>query len=106
MNIQSRPIQIPADDDEIQGDLNIPEDSTAVVVFAHGSGSSRHSPRNKYVAGVLNNGGMATLLIDLLTPGEELVDIQTAHLRFDIELLAERLSVVTNWLRTQSATEK
>jgi putative phosphoribosyl transferase len=106
MSIKSRLIYIPADDGEIQGDLNIPENSTAIVVFAHGSGSSRHSPRNKYVAGVLNDGGMATLLIDLLTPDEEVADLETAHLRFNIELLAERLSVVTSWLQTQSATEK
>ena len=106
MNIKSRLIYVPAADDEIQGDLNIPEQSTAIVVFAHGSGSSRHSPRNKYVAGVLNEGGIATLLIDLLTPDEEVVDLETAHLRFNIDLLAERLSVVTNWLRSQSATEK
>ena len=106
MNIKSRLIYVPVADDEIQGDLNIPEDSSAIVVFAHGSGSSRHSPRNKYVAGVLNEGGIATLLIDLLTPDEEVVDLETAHLRFNIDLLAERLSVVTKWLRTQSATEK
>src|SRR5438105_11045870 len=106
MNIKSRLIYVPAADDEIQGDLNIPEQSTAIVVFAHGSGSSRHSPRNKYVAGVLNEGGIATLLIDLLTPDEEVVDLETAHLRFNIDLLAERLSVVTKWLRTQSATER
>ena len=106
MNVKSRLIYIPVDEDQIQGDLNISDNSTAIVVFAHGSGSSRHSPRNKYVAGVLNEGGMTTLLIDLLTPDEEVVDLETAHLRFNIDLLAERLSVVTNWLRSQSATEK
>ena len=106
MNVKSRLIYIPVDEDQIQGDLNISDNSTAIVVFAHGSGSSRHSPRNKYVAGVLNEGGMTTLLIDLLTPGEEVVDLETAHLRFNIDLLSERLSVVTNWLRSQSATEK
>ena len=71
MNTKSRLIYIPADGDEIQGDLRIPEDSKAIVIFAHGSGSSRHSPRNQYVAGVLNDGRIATLLIDLLTPDEE-----------------------------------
>jgi len=106
MNVKSRLIYMPVDEDQIQGDLNISDNSTAIVVFAHGSGSSRHSPRNKYVAGVLNEGGMTTLLIDLLTPGEEVVDLETAHLRFNIDLLSERLSVVTNWLRSQSATEK
>ena len=106
MNTKSRLIYIPADGDEIQGDLRIPEDSKAIVIFAHGSGSSRHSPRNQYVAGVLNDGRIATLLIDLLTPDEEVVDLETSQLRFDIDLLAERLSAVTNWLRGQSATEK
>jgi dienelactone hydrolase len=67
-------------------------------VFAHGSGSSRHSPRNRRVAAALREGGLATLLIDLLTPEEEEVDLQTAHLRFDIALLASRLSGATEWL--------
>jgi putative phosphoribosyl transferase len=103
---KSRLIHIPADNSKIQGDLSIPENSTATVAFAHGSGSSRHSPRNKYVAGVLNDGGMATLLIDLLTADEEVLDVQTAHLRFNIDLLAERLSAVTKWLQSQPETEK
>jgi putative phosphoribosyl transferase len=103
---KSRLIHIPADNSKIQGDLSIPENSTAIVAFAHGSGSSRHSPRNKYVAGVLNEGGMATLLIDLLTADEEVLDVQTAHLRFNIDLLAERLSAVTKWLQRQPETEK
>jgi pimeloyl-ACP methyl ester carboxylesterase len=67
------------------------------VIFAHGSGSSRHSPRNKYVADVLNRGGFATLLIDLLTSDEELVDIRTAEYRFNIDLLADRLIAATDW---------
>jgi pimeloyl-ACP methyl ester carboxylesterase len=103
MNVKSRLIYIPVGRDEIQGDLHIPEKSIAIVVFAHGSGSSRHSPRNKYVADVLNEAGVSTLLIDLLTPDEELVDFQTGHLRFDIDLLADRLSTVTQWMRGQSA---
>src|SRR5213593_992628 len=102
MKMESRLIAVPVFSDEnngeIRGDLHIPENSTALVVFAHGSGSSRHSPRNKYVAEVLNDGAMATLLIDLLTAGEEIIDRQTMHLRFNIDLLAERLSVVTNWV--------
>jgi len=106
MKIKSRPIYIQVDDSEIQGDLNLPEHSTALVVFAHGSGSSRHSPRNKFVAEVLNEGSIATLLIDLLTPEEEVVDMETRHLRFNIQLLASRLSSITNWMRTQSATER
>jgi putative phosphoribosyl transferase len=68
------------------------------VLFAHGSGSSRHSPRNRYVADVLNEGGLATLLIDLLTPDEQEVDLQTALLRFDIPFLARRLQTITEWL--------
>jgi dienelactone hydrolase len=106
MNLNSRLIYIPAGRDEIQGDLHIPEKSKAIVVFAHGSGSSRHSPRNQHVADVLNEAGIATLLIDLLTPDEELVDFQTAHLRFDIDLLAGRLHTVAEWVRRQSGMFK
>jgi putative phosphoribosyl transferase len=106
MNVNLRLIYIPVGRAEIQGDLHIPEKSTSIVVFAHGSGSSRQSPRNKYVADVLNDAGIATLLIDLLTPDEELIDFQTARLRFDIDLLADRLITVTHWLRGQAATEK
>jgi putative phosphoribosyl transferase len=106
MNLNSRLIYIPVGRAEIQGDLHIPEKSTSIVVFAHGSGSSRQSPRNKYVADVLNDAGIATLLIDLLTTDEELIDFQTARLRFDIDLLADRLTTVTHWLRGQFATDK
>ena len=106
MKTESRLIAVPVNGDEIRGDLHIPENSTALVVFAHGSGSSRHSPRNKYVAEVLNDGGIATLLIDLLTADEEIIDRQTTHLRFNIDLLAERLSLVTNWVKGQSGTGK
>src|SRR5215510_10659157 len=104
--VKTRVVYIPIGRDDIAGDLHIPEHSTSIVVFAHGSGSSRHSPRNKYVATVLNDAGIATLLIDLLTENEEHVDLQTGHLRFDINLLADRLSTVTNWLSTQTTTEK
>jgi len=106
MNLNSRLIYIPVGREEIQGDLHVPQKSTSIVVFAHGSGSSRHSPRNNYVADVLNDAGIATLLIDLLTPDEELIDFQTARLRFDIGLLADRLTTVMHWLRGQSATDK
>lgn len=75
-----------------------------MVVFAHGSGSSRHSPRNRFVADVLVKAGLATLLIDLLTQEEEVVDLQTAELRFDIRLLAGRLGEVTDWLAREPAT--
>jgi putative phosphoribosyl transferase len=104
MSVKSGLISIPINGEEIQGDLHIPEHSGALVIFAHGSGSSRHSPRNKHVAEVLNDGGIGTLLVDLLTHDEEIVDRDTAQLRFDIDLLARRLSVVTNWIRGQSVT--
>jgi pimeloyl-ACP methyl ester carboxylesterase len=78
--------------------LALPEYAQAIVLFAHGSGSSRHSPRNRYVARVLNEAKLATLLIDLLTLHEEVIDTRTAHLRFDIDLLAERLVDATDWL--------
>jgi putative phosphoribosyl transferase len=76
---------------EIEGDLRLPGDARGLVVFAHGSGSSRHSPRNRMVATRLNEAGFGTLLIDLLTSEEEALDVRTAHLRFDIALLADRL---------------
>lgn len=82
----------------LEGTLDIPQGASGIVLFAHGSGSSRHSPRNRYVARALNEGGLATLLIDLLTVEEEQVDRVTAHLRFDIALLARRLIGATDWL--------
>ncbi len=88
----------------LQGDLAIPDRATGIVLFAHGSGSSRHSPRNRYVAGVLQQAGLATLLLDLLTAAEEKVDLKTAHLRFDMGLLAERLVEATDWLRREPST--
>lgn len=88
----------------LEGDLVIPENATAVIAFAHGSGSSRHSKRNQYVARVLQQGGLATLLFDLLTAAEERVDNVTAELRFDIPLLARRLSEATAWLRKNKDT--
>jgi|SRR5579872_982277 len=88
----------------LEGELVIPEKATAVIAFAHGSGSSRHSPRNQYVAHVLQKGGLATLLFDLLTAEEERIDVRTAHLRFDIALLARRLSEATAWLKKDTDT--
>jgi putative phosphoribosyl transferase len=82
----------------LEGNLSIPKNPKGIVLFAHGSGSSRHSPRNKYVAQVLQVAGIATLLIDLLTEEEEEIDLQTRHLRFDIGLLAQRLIGATDWL--------
>jgi putative phosphoribosyl transferase len=88
----------------LEGNLSLPEGASGVVLFAHGSGSSRHSTRNRYVARLLNEAKLATLLIDLLTPDEEAVDLRTAHLRFDIGLLANRLVGATDWLTQQPDT--
>ncbi len=90
----------------LEGNLTIPAGAAGVVLFAHGSGSSRHSPRNRFVAGELQEAGFATLLIDLLTAEEEAVDRVTARLRFDIPLLADRLVGATGWLGQQSDTAK
>jgi dienelactone hydrolase len=92
-----RSVLVSTDSVKLHGDLTIPKNAEGIVLFAHGSGSSRHSPRNKYVAQVLQKAGLATLLIDLLTEEEEKVDDYTAHLRFDIGLLAKRLAGATNW---------
>src|SRR4051794_41166677 len=88
----------------LNGDLTIPNRATGIVVFAHGSGSSRHSGRNRFVARGLQDAGVAPLLMDLLTEDEEEVDRRTAHLRFDIPLLAARLSQATDWLTTEHST--
>ena len=85
----------------LEGDLSIPKNAEGIVIFAHGSGSSRRSPRNRYVAQVLQNEGIATLLINLLTEQEEEIDLQTRHLRFDIGLLAQRLVGTADWLTTK-----
>lgn len=89
----------------LEGNLAIPKASEGIVLFAHGSGSSRHSPRNQYVARVLQKAGLSTLLIDLLTIDEERVDDYTAHLRFDIALLAQRLAGATDWLINNQETQ-
>src|SRR5919106_882937 len=94
-------IQIPIDSMSLSGDLSLPAGAQGVVLFAHGSGSGRHSPRNRYVAKVLQEANLGTLLFDLLTEDEELIDEQTRHLRFDIGLLAERLIGATDWLLQQ-----
>jgi pimeloyl-ACP methyl ester carboxylesterase len=86
----------------LEGNLVVPERAIGVVLFAHGSGSSRHSSRNRYVASVLQEAGLATLLIDLLTPNEERADMVTGHLRFDIGLLARRLVGATGWLKDEA----
>src|SRR3954452_20090083 len=97
-------VQIPAERAALSGNLAIPENGIALVLFAHGSGSSRHSPRNQFVARTLNRAGLGTLLFDLLTPGEEALDIHTREHRFNISLLAERLVHATKWARQQEET--
>ena len=99
-----RLVRLSAGPATLEANLRVPTGAKAIVLFAHGSGSSRHSPRNRYVAQVLRNGGLATLLTDLLTPQEETEDAVTGHLRFDIGLLAERLVGATDWLARDGAT--
>jgi dienelactone hydrolase len=94
-------VEVPAGEVHLAGDLGVPPDARGLVVFAHGSGSSRHSPRNREVAATLNEAGLATLLLDLLTPEEEAVDLRTRHLRFDIDLLARRLVAAVEWAEEQ-----
>jgi dienelactone hydrolase len=97
-------VRVQAGSATLEGDLEIPEGAVAVVLFAHGSGSGRQSPRNRFVARALQAAGLATFLIDLLTPEEEAVDLHTAHLRFDIPLLAGRLVAATRWLAVDPST--
>ena len=99
------PIRIPVSHNSaIEGNLTIPPNAKAVITFAHGSGSSRFSPRNQYIAKTFNEAGIATLLIDLLTPQEEETDMSTAEYRFNIGLLAERLISATEWLKLDPST--
>jgi pimeloyl-ACP methyl ester carboxylesterase len=103
--VDERLVKVPAGSVTLEGNLTLPEDSQAIVLFAHGSGSSRHSPRNRYVARLLNEAKLATLLIDLLTLHEEVIDARSPQLRFDIDLLAERLVDVTDWLAQSPDTK-
>src|SRR5215210_8617074 len=91
---ENRYVQILTTGVRLEGIVSIPENARGFVVFVHGSGSSRHSPRNQYIAQTLQEGGLATLLFDLLTASEEQIDLQTRHLRFDIDLLAKRTTGV------------
>jgi dienelactone hydrolase len=102
--MEEREVRVPVGSVILEGNLGVPEDAQGVVLFAHGSGSDRHSPRNRYVAQELQQAGLATLLIDLLTPEEEKVDMRTRHLRFDIGLIAERLVGATDWLKREPDT--
>jgi len=95
---EERLVRVAAGAVTLEGNLNLPRGAGGIVLFAHGSGSSRHSPRNRYVAQLLNQAKLATLLVDLLTSDEEAIDMRTAQLRFDIGLLAQRLVAVTDWL--------
>jgi putative phosphoribosyl transferase len=101
-----RAIQVPLGALRLEGDLAIPVAAGGMVLFAHGSGSSRHSTRNRQVAGQLHRAGLGTLLLDLLTPSEERIDEQTAHFRFNIALLAERVERAARWLKTQPETRR
>jgi dienelactone hydrolase len=104
MTRSTNPVQVPVGEAWLQGDLRLPADAHGIVLFAHGSGSSRHSRRNQYVARVLEQRNLATLLIDLLTPQEEAVDNRTAQYRFDIPMLASRLVTIVDWLRSRRET--
>ena len=97
-------VRVPIGDQSLDGDLGLPPVVRGIVLFAHGSGSSRHSPRNQYVARALERMDLATLLIDLLTPEEERIDDRTAQYRFDMPMLARRLVTIVDWLRDRRET--
>jgi pimeloyl-ACP methyl ester carboxylesterase len=99
-------VHIPADRVSLDGELSIPSKATGLVVFAHGSGSSRLSPRNRFVASILNQAGLGTLLFDLLTPDEETLDTGSRGYRFNIGLLADRLAHATQWALQQPETQE
>jgi dienelactone hydrolase len=103
MSALNRTVQIPAAGVELEGELTAPEAAAGFVIFAHGSGSSRHSPRNQFVARSLRDAGLGTLLFDLLTREEEIAEQHTRHLRFNIGLLAERLARASGWLAHELA---
>jgi dienelactone hydrolase len=98
------PLRLAVDGVGLDADLYLPRGATSLVAFAHGSGSSRLSPRNRYVSSVLNEAGVGTLLLDLLTREEEATDIETRHLRFDIPMLAQRMIAAVDWLARQADT--
>lgn len=99
-------VVVTAGEVDLAADLCLPPDAAGLVLFAHGSGSSRHSPRNRGVAGVLNRGAIGTMLIDLLTEDKELVDLHTTALRFNISFLARRLVAITDWVGEQGNLKK
>jgi len=102
---QTTTIQLPVQQITLEGELAIPDGARAIVVFAHGSGSSRHSPRNQFVAEELRNSGLATFLLDLLTPEEDIADQRTRALRFNIPMLGQRVGQVVHALIEQPATQ-
>jgi dienelactone hydrolase len=104
VNRQVCEVQIPVGNILLDGDLVIPEGAKGLVLFAHGSGSSRLSPRNQFVAGIISEAGIGTLLFDLLTREEEFDDFYTKRLRFDIDLLAFRLAAATAWVANRAST--
>ncbi|MHB1223381.1 MAG: dienelactone hydrolase family protein, partial [Gemmatimonadaceae bacterium] len=99
-----RTVRVQAGSVILEGTLGVPREATGVVLFAHGSGSSRHSPRNRHVARLLRDAGLGTLLLDLLTADAEEVDLRTRELRFDSDLLADRLVGAIGWMDTEPAT--
>ncbi|SRR6266540_1857969 len=103
---RQREVRVPIGRAHLEGAMDVPAGAAGVVLFAHGSGSSRHSPRNQFVARVLRESGNGTLLFDLLTPPEEMEDNVTAALRFDIGLLAQRLVAATHWVKAQPETQQ
>lgn len=104
MKVREETVNIPIDEVQLAGTLRLPEQAKGIVLFAHGSGSSRFSPRNRYVAAVLERAGLATMLIDLLSEREEREDSRTGTLRFDIPLLSDRLLAATAYLRANEDT--
>jgi dienelactone hydrolase len=104
-SIQRTNVAVQAGVVPLEGYLACPEAAKAIIIFAHGSGSSRHSPRNRHVADTLNRAGFATLLFDLLTPDEERMDMWTREVRFNIELLAQRLTGAVDWVSREASTQ-
>ena len=103
--LKTTAIRIPAGGVLLNADMALPARAEAIIAFAHGSGSGRHSIRNRYVAETLNGYGFATLLADLLTEEEEIIDLRTRHLRFDIPMLADRLVDIAAWLQSEPQTK-
>jgi len=104
-NFASVPITVEIESLSLRGDLVVPDGATGLVLFAHGSGSNRRSPRNRHVATILNDAGLATLLIDLLTEEEEMQDAKSGQKRFEIATLTERLAEIIDWLAVNKSTE-